>query len=930
MNYYQKYLKYKQKYLNLLKGGIIPQIDCDLLPFEKTNINIIYQGRFILKNNNHNNNNYLLNNDYQFEKTQNQIKQQLFHILDLSMLANLNVKLGCEIIPFHVGSLQFNFNIIIGVIKYLKHYVDQLNKDNPLKDKVNHFIIYVSNKIFNIDINNNNFLGISNKNSILNCFSFFNKLQEFLNYLLLNEYKKQTIDELFPNIENIKDFYNIYSFFYDTKSKECAIKKNSQSSRDMFYNDISKFKDFINNCNVIDKQIEFKSMFGISLINLILINWIYLRSLRTNLVIGSLSSNLYPISKLNFLENIFQINETKIYSYAKQQKELNKVDDINKLLLEKIGVPIIPYGQSTYKDNIFPNCVENTLLQLLKILAWQDDKYNIYLLPEGISEDIKKIIERIDKEPLKVETKKIMDDFVVLVSNIKNIDYRDGDHNIVSNKQNVGNILNYVFNSETVCGGISNYNDQIFKKINDNTEEYSLEQKDDKIIIDKNNFKINIIIIDGHASIEDKIDTIYNLINTYEYLNILYTFNYTKDDSINFDYEFVNFCKKQNQDINNFLTNKIINIQKISLKIKNSKDEIGHTCLHIACILDNKVKLQEFIDKKKADINIVDNKGNSPLLIASIYGNFECIQLLIEKNSKIDTVNIFGNTPILEASENGHIECVKLLIEKGADVNYSNINTNTPLLEASKNGHIECVKLLIEKGADLNYSNINGISPLIASIYDHIECVKFLIDKGADVNHANKYGNTSLLIASSRGNNNCAKLLIEKGADLNYVNKEGSTPLLEAFKSNSIECIKLLIEKGANVKHSDNKNYTALWWASRYGDIYYVKFLLEKGIAIDYANTDRYTPLWIASRYGNIECVEFLLRNHAVVDYADTHGNTPLIISSRYGHIECVKLLIENGANVNYENNGDYTPLKYASKYGHIECVNLLKQYGAY
>ena len=40
MNYYQKYLKYKQKYLNLLKGGIIPQIDGDLLPFEKTNINI--------------------------------------------------------------------------------------------------------------------------------------------------------------------------------------------------------------------------------------------------------------------------------------------------------------------------------------------------------------------------------------------------------------------------------------------------------------------------------------------------------------------------------------------------------------------------------------------------------------------------------------------------------------------------------------------------------------------------------------------------------------------------------------------------------------------------------------------------------------------------------------------------------------------------
>ena len=94
-------------------------------------------------------------------------------------------------------------------------------------------------------------------------------------------------------------------------------------------------------------------MFGISLINIILINWIYLRILRTNLVIGSLSSNLYPINRLNFLENIFQMNEEKIYCYARQQKELNKEKDINNLLLEKIGIPIIPYGQSSIRVIIF-------------------------------------------------------------------------------------------------------------------------------------------------------------------------------------------------------------------------------------------------------------------------------------------------------------------------------------------------------------------------------------------------------------------------------------------------------------------------------------------------------------------------------------------------------------------------------------------------
>ena len=225
MNYYQKYLKYKTKYLNLLKGGTVPHINCDLLPFEKNDINIIYQGRIILKNNEDNNNNFLLNDNYQFEKTNIPINQSLFNILNLSMLANLNVKLGCEFIPFHIGSLQFNFYIIIGIIEYVNYTtnikISELEKDKENKKKLedikNSFKQYISKRIFNINETNNNFIGISYQNSILNCFSFFNKLYEILNYLLLNDYNEQTINKLFPNIENIRDFYNIYSSFYKKK-----------------------------------------------------------------------------------------------------------------------------------------------------------------------------------------------------------------------------------------------------------------------------------------------------------------------------------------------------------------------------------------------------------------------------------------------------------------------------------------------------------------------------------------------------------------------------------------------------------------------------------------------------------------------------------------------------------------------------------------
>ncbi len=774
MDYYNKYLKYKTKYINLLKGGIVPQIDGDLLPFENSDINIIYQGRIILKNNDNPNNNYLLNDNYQLEKIRIPINKPLLNIPNLSMLANLNVKLGSDNIPFHIGSLQFNFNIIIGIINYIDYYNDILQQKSITIKKIKEFKKYITGKIFNVDTRNNLFLGITNKNSILNCFSFFNKLHEFLNYILLKEYNKEVIDKLFPNIENIKDFYNIYSFYYVEKNKECTIKKYKELQEDTFYKHIKEFKDFIKNCNIIDKHIDFKSMFGISLINLILINWIYLRFLRTNLVIGSLSSNLYPINKLNFLENIFQMNEEKIYCYEKEQKELNNEEDINKLLLKKISVPIVPYGQSTFKGNSFPNCVENTILQLLKILAWDNDnnKYNIDFLPEGISKEFKDIIKKINSEPLKMETKEIMNDFVVLVSNVNKtnpnlqfIDYRNNnEYNIKSYIENVGNILNYVFHGKTVEGGIKDYS-KIFNEINGNTDKYSLKQNDNKIIINKNDFSINIIIDNGHAFIDNKINSIYEYINNYNFLSIIYIFNFTKDDNINFGRKFNDFCKKQNKELKNYLTNKIINIQKISLCEYNSKDEAGRSCLHISCIVGSLVQLQQYIIHNYANINITDNQGNTPLLNASYYGN---------------------------------IECVDLLIKNGADINLGNSVNNTPLTLASTMGHIDCVKLLIESGADVNHKTNRGdTSILLASIMNRIECIKLLIKEGADVNNSGYYGNTPLIAASKNGFIECIKILIKNGADVNKVDNSRTSPLKYASRGRHIECVNFLIENGA-------------------------------------------------------------------------------------------------------------------------------------
>jgi ankyrin repeat protein len=974
MNYYEKYLKYKTKYLNLLKGGAIPHIDCDLLPLEKNDINIIFKKRIILKNNDDINNNYLLNDNYQFEKINIQINKSIFNTSDWSMLANLNVKLGREFIPFHVGSLQFHFNIIIGIIKYIEYptnadKIKKLRKVSTENSISMIFTQYVSSKIFDIPKKKNSytFLGITNKNSILNCFSFFNKLHEFLNYILLNEYNETTINKLFPNIENIKDFYNIYHFFYlkkEYKYKDLAINEYLKSTKDKFYDDIELLKEFIDVSNNIDNAIEFKSKFGISLINLVLINWIYLRSLTTNLVVGTLSSNLYPINKLNFLEDIFQMNEEKIYCYAKQQEELKKEDKINNLLLERIEVPIISYGQSTYKGHDFSNCVENTILQLLKILAWKGNEYKIDLLPNGISEDIKNIIIRINQEPLKIETKKIMDDFVVLLSGIDtNIAYRfNKEYNIESNIENIGNILNYVFNGVTVEGGIEDYS-EIFNDIN--TDEYNLKQDHNIITIDKNFFKINIIINNGHVSIEDKNYIIYDLLNTYEYLNIIYTFNYTKDDSINFDKKFINFCKEQVPEKKNFLTDKIINIQKILLKEPNSVDEIGNTCLHIACILDNSVKLNEYLGNNYADMDIEDNDNKTPLLLASEYHHIDCMKLLIKKGDNINYINTMGLTPLLlvlyNNSENKE-ECLELLIEKGVDINKVDEEGNTPILlylsEHNIKNKKETINLLIKNCADINHINNDGNTALILTQYDDICLFKFLIKKCIKhINYVNDSGHTALTTASQNGNFECIKLLIDNKADVNPPDSKSALGFASTY--NNIECVKLLIENNANINNVDSDGNTPLIMTakSRYNKLEeYIKLLIDNKADINYVNNQGISALSAvslnqnleclkllienkadvnnplvdmsaltkASSKYNVECVKLLIDNNADINYADSMGITPLISASRQGYIKNIQLLIDNKSDVNHADNMGNTPLLLASSKGYIDSVKLL------
>ena len=231
-------------------------------------------------------------------------------------------------------------------------------------------------------------------------------------------------------------------------------------------------------------------------------------------------------------------------------------------------------------------------------------------------------------------------------------------------------------------------------------------------------------------------------------------------------------------------------LQLLQLGDMDGVDDRGRTPLMIAIELGI-ISVAERLIECGADVNIKDEDGETALMYASKDGYIEVVKLLLEHGAVIDMKTEYGDTALMYASKDGYIEIVKLLLEHGADVNIKDEGGRTALMIASSNGHVEIVKLLLEHGAVIDMKNKDGWTALIsASLCDHIEIVKLLLEHGADVN--NEGGGTALMIASCNGYVELVKLLLEHGADVNRKTEGGKTALMIASDSRHVEVVKLL------------------------------------------------------------------------------------------------------------------------------------------
>ena len=184
---------------------------------------------------------------------------------------------------------------------------------------------------------------------------------------------------------------------------------------------------------------------------------------------------------------------------------------------------------------------------------------------------------------------------------------------------------------------------------------------------------------------------------------------------------------------------------------------------------------------------------------AAINGCDDCIVILINHGADIDIVCERGFTPLALAVKHSHYSTVRLLLECGAFIESQTLQYQTPLHISVAINNENITALLLNHGADMEYRAENGFTPLnTAIVRDAVGCVRELLDRGCDVESEVSGGFNCCHIAVTLNHIRCLQLCCDRGADLEH-KANGLSPLFVAASLGRTACVTELLNRGAHL-----------------------------------------------------------------------------------------------------------------------------------
>jgi hypothetical protein len=102
------------------------------------------------------------------------------------------------------------------------------------------------------------------------------------------------------------------------------------------------------------------------------------------------------------------------------------------------------------------------------------------------------------------------------------------------------------------------------------------------------------------------------------------------------------------------------------------------------------------------DRNATGGVYDGALCAAARNGHLDVVKFLVEQRAEVNVKNTDGWTPLHLAAQSGYLDVVKLLVEQQTEVNAKKDDGWTPLHSAARDSYLDVVKLLVEQQAEVN------------------------------------------------------------------------------------------------------------------------------------------------------------------------------------------------------------------------------------
>ena len=203
-------------------------------------------------------------------------------------------------------------------------------------------------------------------------------------------------------------------------------------------------------------------------------------------------------------------------------------------------------------------------------------------------------------------------------------------------------------------------------------------------------------------------------------------------------------------------------------------------------------RLAALLAADRSLVNVRNEQGHSPVLIAQYHHKAELVELLLAADPELD---------IFDAASVGRtVRVAELLDRDPALVNAYSGDGFFPLGLAAFFGYPDTVALLLARGADVAAvaRNPMRIQALHAAVTGSVASVRLLVEAGAPVNATQHKGWTPLHEAVNRNDLEMTRYLLAHGADPRQQNDEGKSAIGLAADKGLMEALKLLKAAGAS------------------------------------------------------------------------------------------------------------------------------------